>query len=226
MHVLLANLADDRLRRGIGAVRNDSDHIGGKLPFRRHQNRGSSHRDAGQKNRCVGTEALTGVFHPAQAVQPFPNAEGDGGSSAFSVGTLVYYEGILSGLPRQLVAAIKIPQGGAPVAVKLNLKRRAVPNMVVPGCQLCPILSGDGHSFKRNLIHLPNKRQHSLPLFFVLRTLRDGITIFRTLFRGIERSPVGISGNQNRQKKQSGTEIHDRHITPSPCCPSSFGKAP
>lgn len=52
------------------------------------------------------------------------------------------------------------------------------------------------------LIHLPNERQHSLLLFLVLLTFRDGIRIFLALCRRIERCPVGIPGNQNRKKSR------------------------
>ena len=70
------------------------------------------------------------------------------------MGALIHNKRVLPGLPGQLVAAAKIPQSSSPIAVKLNLERHTILNMIVPGCQLCPIMGRDGHSFIRNFIHL------------------------------------------------------------------------
>ena len=100
----------------------------------------------------IGAEAFIGIFHPGEAVQPFPYSESDGRSTASAMGALIHYKGILPRLPRQLVATAEIPQGGSTVTVKLDLKQRSVPDMIVPGCQLCSILGGDGHGFMSVLL--------------------------------------------------------------------------
>ena len=128
---IVADLADDRLGRGITAVGGDGLNVGRQGKRRCHQHGCRAHRNAAQEDFNFLAKAIYTVVDPIQAIVFFFYAKGNGISVAFPVGALVNDQKIVSDIACDLGTAARIAQRIASPTVKQDLHTVAVRKSVV-----------------------------------------------------------------------------------------------
>ena len=214
------DLADDVSGGGIGAVGDDSFHVFGQVQPGSHQHRRRTHGNAVEDNLHICTESLHGVACPAFHVPPLLNAKGDGAAFASAVGAFVDEQEIVPHRETQLTAPGEVRQGAAAVAVKADVQRRTVFDVVITPEQGKPVERYDGNLLVGTVAELAEQAVDLLAVG-VIFVAGEGGDFVPPLFRGVECDAVGIvpSHQQNcrdgTQKKQKNRHIISPGYSPS-----------
>ena len=212
---VLADFSDDTPGRGIGGVGDDAGYVGRVPQFTPHQHRGRTHGQAIQYNRRCVPEPAVGPPDPAVDIPPFPDAEGDGVSAAFPVGTLVDYQGVETQPPGDGVAPAAVPQGVAPVAVAEDHQGSAVCKVVIPSPERDPVHSCDGHVFIGVLLHDPDDLEQRILHSFKLGTVQGIVRGAAALWRRVKADAVAIPAGSQTQRPQGGGDGKNTHVKTS-----------
>ncbi len=167
------------------------------------------------------SKAFLCILDPRQTVLPLQNTEGNGSAVTAAMGTLIHQQHIMPQFHCQGCSAAQIPQGTAPIAVKLDLQRGSLLHLIVSSKELPSVKGTDGNRLIGNLIQLCDAFPQSILILAVLLLLRNQIHIFIPLARcSIKHHPIGIVGNHQhtgQQDSQNHTDQQHPLSLPCPC---------
>ena len=211
MHIIPAHLADDGIRRGIGAVGDDADDLFRKRQFRRHQNRSGAHGDTDEKDLCLRPETLYGIVEPVQTVIPLLNAEGDGMAGAPALCPLFDRQEVVPLPAYDLRSAAEVPRRGPAVTMEADIQRCAVLLMVVLCMEFQIVMRADDDRLIRNCPDIVDHLQNPVPQRIQLRSVHDSVIVVLRFVRRMEREAVDPVTYRQKEKDQSEKNIQNNH---------------
>ena len=213
---IAADLADDIGRRVIRTVRHDAADLRAEIERGCHQHGRGTHGHAVEQDADIAAKAIHRPAHPVAAVEPLVNAKGDGVSRTFTVCSLVDQQHIVSERVADADAAAHIAHCRAAVTVKTEIKRRAVPVMIVSAAKGQTIMRSDRNCFKRARCQIVDQRGHFSAIGGILVVARDVVDIFLRLVGRIERLSINEIEYDKKQDRCCGQHPEKIHVCSPP----------